>query len=111
VTVDYTDGSTVTLLPGDGSLHLHIKGRLHFPPTSSVTLNATAVFVEGLLDIPSGIDEEKEVKFSLYGQEEWYYYPHMMCLYGDVNCMHRKSVGKKPIVVAGGDIHIIGCAK
>ena len=29
-------------------------------------------------------------------------YPHMMCTYGDVNCMHKKSVGKKPIVVAGG---------
>lgn len=98
VTVDYTDSSTVTL-PGDGSLH--IKGRLHFPPTSSVTLNATAIFVEGHLDIPK-INEENEVKITLYGQDEWTYYPHMMCTYGDVNCMHKKSVGKKPVVVAGG---------
>lgn len=98
VTVDYTNSSTVTL-PGDGSLH--IKGRLHFPPTASVTLNATAIFVEGHLDIPR-INEENEVKFSLYGSEEWYYYPHMMCTYGDTGCMHKKSVGKKPVVVAGG---------
>jgi len=56
VTVDYTDSSTVTL-PGDGSLH--IKGRLHFPYESSVKLNATAIFVEGLLDIPHGINDDK----------------------------------------------------
>jgi len=103
VTVDYTDSSTVTL-PGNGSLH--IKGRLHFPHASSVQLNATAIFVEGLLDIPHGIDDNKEVKFSLYGSDEWNYYPHEMCTYGDVNCMHKKSVGKKPIVVAGGTVDI-----
>ena len=104
VTVDYTDSSTVTL-PGDGSLH--IKGRLHFPYESSVKLNATAIFVEGLLDIPHGINDDKEVKFSLYGSDEWYYYPHEMCTsFGDMNCMHKKSVGKKPIVVAGGTVDI-----
>ena len=104
VTVDYTDSSTVTL-PGDGSLH--IKGRLHFPSASSVKLNATAIFVEGLLDIPHGINDDKQVKFSLYGSDEWYYYPHEMCTsYGDMNCMHKRSVGKKPIVVAGGTVDI-----
>ena len=99
VTVDYTDSPTITL-PGDGSLH--IKGRLHFPPDSSVTLNSTAIFIEGLLDIPQGIHDDKEVKFSLYGQDGWYYYPRGKCTYGDFNCMHKKDVGKKPIVVAGG---------
>lgn len=104
VIFDYTDSSTVTL-PGDGSLH--IKGRLHFPYASSGKLNATAIFVEGLLDIPHGIHDDKEVKFSLYGSDEWYYYPHEMCTsYGDINCMHKKSVGKKPIVVAGGTVDI-----
>ena len=99
VLVDYTDGATVTL-PGDGSLS--IQGRLHFPPTASVTLNATAIFVEGLLDIPNGIDKGNMVKFSIYGHNDWYYYPHEMCSYGDTGCSRKKSVGKKPIVVAGG---------
>jgi hypothetical protein len=106
VTVDYTDSSTITL-PGDGSLH--IKGRLHFPPTSSVTLNSTAIFIEGLLDIPQGIRDDNEVKFSLYGQDRWYYYPHEKCTYGDLNCMHKKDVGKKPVVVAGGKMMISLC--
>ena len=114
VTVDYTDSSTITL-PGDGSLH--IKGRLHFPPASSVTLNSTAIFIEGLLDIPQGIHDDNEVKFSLYGQDGWYYYPHEKCTYGDLNCMHKKDVGKKPVVVAGGkmivhilvNVHRFGC--
>jgi hypothetical protein len=99
VKVDYNNGSTITL-PGDGSLN--IKGRLHFPPTSDVTLNSTAIFIEGLLDIPQGIYDENEVKFSLYGQDEWYYYPHEKCTAGDLHCMHKKAVGKKPVVVAGG---------
>lgn len=107
VKVDYTDRSTVTL-PGDGSLH--IKGRLHFPPTSSVALNSTAIFIEGLLDIPHGIHDDNEVKFSLYGKDGWFYYPHEKCTHGDLNCMHKKDVGKKPVVVAGGKkmiVHIL----
>ena len=91
-------------LPGDGSLS--VQGRLHFPSTASVTLNTTAVFVEGLLDIPEGIDEEKMMKVTVYGHENKYYYPYGKCQYGDMSCTHKMSVGKKPVVVAGGEYSV-----
>lgn len=103
VHVDYTDGSTVTM-PGDGSLS--VQGRLYFPPVASVTLNATAIFVEGVLDIPTRIDEGNMVKFALYGYQNRYYYPYGKCAYGDDGCTHKMSVGKKPVVVAGGTVDI-----
>lgn len=115
VVMDYTDGSTITVSGG-----LNVIGRLHFPPTASVTLRTTAVYVQGGWSM--GIPEEgNTVKVSLYGNEEKTFYPHTSCcenndidnVYGyDCTCSMAEPIGKLPFVVAGGkttaiDLHII----
>lgn len=101
-TVDYTDGSTITI-PGG----LNVLGRLHFPSTANVVINTTAVIVQGMLDmtIPNS---GNQVKVTLYGTEEQYLFPYDKCNCSPTgggcapDCMHKKSIGKKPIAIAGG---------
>ena len=101
VTVDYNDGTTVTL-PGG----LDVVGRLHFPPTASVTINTTAVFVQGRLDMTEPAPGNS-VAISLFGVEDQYLYPHGMCG-GEYSstCTARQNLGSKPIVVAGGKLNV-----
>ena len=101
VTVDYNDGTTVTL-PGG----LDVVGRLHFPPTASVTINTTAVFVQGRLDMTEPAPGNS-VTISLFGVEDQYLYPHGMCG-GEYSstCTARQNLGSKPIVVAGGKLNV-----
>lgn len=101
VTVDVTDGSTLTLPHG-----LDVVGRLHFPPTANVVLNTTAVFVQGQLDMTEPV-EGSAVTVTLFGVEEQFLHPHEACAgqYEDT-CLGRKNLGTKPIVVAGGKLNI-----
>ena len=101
VTVDYNDGTTVTL-PGG----LDVVGRLHFPPTASITINTTAVFVQGRLDMTEPAPGNS-VTISLFGVEDQYLYPHGMCG-GEYSssCTARQNLGSKPIVVAGGKLNV-----
>ena len=105
VLMDYTDGSTLEI-PGG----LHVLGRLHFDPLSSVIVRTTGVFVQGSwsMEIPN---EGNQVKILLHGFEEQTLYPHDLCCTGNVfhinvcdeECEDKKGVGKKPFVVAGGE--------
>lgn len=101
VTVDYDDGSTVTL-PGG----LDVVGRLHFPPTASITINTTAVFVQGRLDMTEPAPGNS-ITISLFGVEDQHLYPHGMCggQYSST-CTARQNLGSKPIVVAGGKLNV-----
>eukprot|EP00957_Ditylum_brightwellii_P156456 11907114-Ditylum_brightwellii.AAC.1 len=103
VVVDYTDGSTVTL-PAGG---LDVLGRLHFPATSNVVINTTAIVVQGLLDI-STPNVGNKVKVTLYGTDEIFAYPYELCsgMMYDASCTDRKSMGKKPIAIVGGKVDI-----
>ena len=96
--VDYTSYETVDLPEG-----LDVVGRLIFPSTANVMLNATSVFVQGMLDLETP-DEGNRVTVNLYGGvEEVYFYPHDQCDGGyDPSCEHRENLGFKPFVVAGG---------
>eukprot|EP00593_Proboscia_inermis_P002038 CAMPEP_0171295950 /NCGR_PEP_ID=MMETSP0816-20121228/4613_1 /TAXON_ID=420281 /ORGANISM="Proboscia inermis, Strain CCAP1064/1" /LENGTH=220 /DNA_ID=CAMNT_0011769025 /DNA_START=46 /DNA_END=705 /DNA_ORIENTATION=+ len=103
VTMDYTDGETITI-PGG----LNVVGRLHFPSSTNVVVRTTAVFVQGSwsMDIPG---EGNRVTVSLFGSEEQTLYPHNSCCeniddaYGyDCSCSMAEGIGKKPFVVAGG---------
>ncbi|KAL7531274.1 hypothetical protein ACHAXR_003949, partial [Thalassiosira sp. AJA248-18] len=101
--VDYTAGETISL-----PLGLEVVGSLLFPPSSNVALNTTAIIVQGNLDIEPPA-EGNEVKVILHGSEEQYLYPHDECNGGyDPSCSAKASVGKKPIVVAGGKVNIRG---
>jgi len=100
VTVDYTDGSTVTFDKG-----LNIQGKLYFPPTASVEIYTTHVFVMGALEMDPPADQNI-VKFQFFGTDTKFLYPvgnnEGAC--GDIGC----EVGKKPFVVAGGKVKIQG---
>jgi len=108
VLMDYTDGSTLEI-PGG----LHVLGRLHFDPLSSVIVRTTGVFVQGSwsMKIPN---EGNQVKILLHGFEEQTLYPHDLCCTGNVfhmdvcdeECEDKQGVGKKPFVVAGGKLDI-----
>ena len=101
VNVDYDDGTTVTL-PGG----LDVVGRLHFPPTASLTINTTAVVVQGRLDMTEPAPDHS-VTINLYGVEAQYLYPHHVCG-GDYSsaCTARQNLGSKPIIVAGGKLNV-----
>lgn len=101
VNVDYDDGATITL-PGG----LDVVGRLHFPTTASVTINTTAVFVQGRLDMTEPAPGNS-VTIALFGVEDQYLYPHGMCG-GEYlsTCTARQNLGSKPIVVAGGKLNV-----
>lgn len=99
--VDVTGGSLLILPHG-----LRVEGRLHFPPSASLTVRTTFVLVLGLLvvDVPL---EGNAVKFSLYGEDEVYFHPHpensMAC-----DLTTGCNVGSKVIAVAGGRVDIRG---
>lgn len=120
--VDQTDGSTINVQGG-----INVLGRLHFPPSSNVVIDTTAVFVQGLLSAEEPSPGNR-VKISLYGNDDVTFYPHEQCCSGtsmdhrgligglrskygrklmengcDMNCAHKKNVSLKPIVVAGGE--------
>ena len=99
--VDITDGSTVDLPYG-----IDIVGRLMFPPSANLEIKTTSVIVQGMMDIPR-LDTGNKITFNMYGTEDVYYYPHDECNGSyDPSCEHRKNVGMKPIVVAGGKMNI-----
>ena len=95
VRVDYTDGSTITLLGG-----LNIQGKLYFPSTSNVRIYTSHVFVMGILEMDPP-EHPNTVEFRLFGSEIKLLHPidnnEGAC--GDIGC----QVGKKPFVVAGGE--------
>jgi len=109
VVVDITDGSTVTI-PGG----LNVVGRLHFPPEANGVLRTTAVFVQGLWSMEQPSDGNT-VQVSLYGSGEKNLYPHddTCCLntndfysYDCSQCSNSEGIGRKPFVVAGGQLDI-----
>ena len=59
-----------------------------------------------MMDIPR-LDTGNKITFNMYGTEDVYFYPHDECNGSyDPSCEHRKNVGMKPIVVAGGKMNI-----
>lgn len=101
--VDHVSGEMVHLPRG-----LEVVGTLLFPPEANVMLNTTSIIVQGMLRIEPPADGNK-VEVVLHGSEEVFLYPHDECNGGyDPTCPARKSVGKKPIVVAGGTLDIRG---
>ena len=92
--VDYTNGSTIILPNG-----LNIVGRLHFPTSTNVKIETTNIYVQGLFDLPSPLDNNNELTIHLYGTNEYWFSPHD-------GSTGAQKVGKKPFVVAGGQIHI-----
>jgi len=119
VVADVTDGST-RRIPGG----INVLGRLHFPPSSHMTLETTSVIVQGLLSAEEP-EVGNKVTVSLYGNEDVTFYPHEQCCSGmtnmhrglrssreltqngcDLNCEHKKNVSMKPVVVAGGKLDI-----
>lgn len=103
VVVDYDDGSTVTI-PGG----LNVVGRLHFPPSASVVLRTTKVFVQGKWSMePPAAGNRVEV--SLYGLEEQVIHPHGDCCqegeydYDCSACTDPEGLGYRPFAVVGGE--------
>lgn len=92
--VDYDDGSTVNLPNG-----LNIVGRLHFPTTTNVKISTTVVYVQGLLDLPAPLDGGNELTIHLYGNGTYWFTPYD-------GSTEAQAVGKKPFVVAGGQIYV-----
>jgi len=100
LTVDYEDGSTVTFSKG-----LNIQGKFYFPSTANVEIYTSHVFVMGILEMDPPVDQNI-VKFRLFGTETKFLFPvnnnEGAC--GISGC----NVGKKPFVVAGGQLKIRG---
>ena len=100
VTVDYTDGETITL---DGGLN--VLGRLHFPSTASVTLATTSVVVQGMWSMTTP-DVGNKVTIRLYGTEDVWVYPYDSCCSDDTTCdsecMSKANMASKPFAVVGG---------
>lgn len=99
--VDITDGSTIDLPYG-----IDIVGRLMFPPSANLQIKTTSIIVQGMMDIPK-LNTGNKITVTMYGTDDVYYYPHDECNGSyDPSCSHRKNVGMKPIVVAGGKVNI-----
>lgn len=99
VIVDFDDVAELEL-PGG----LRIEGILYFPPTSSVTIRTTHVWVVGTLKIDV-LDPGNQVKFHLYGDDEVEFQNtggHSELEY----CSSKCSLGTKPIAVIGGRLEI-----
>lgn len=101
VSVDYDDNSVVDW---DGGLN--ILGKLYVPSTASLTLRVRYVFVQGMLTMDAP-DSGSTVKFRLFGTDSESLFPaqdnELACDMTD-GC----SVGKKPFVIAGGQVNIEG---
>lgn len=114
VFVDYEDGETVSVQGG-----LHVVGKLHFPPSASVTIETPYVIVQGVLKMEKPEDDNK-VKFSLSGTDDVSFFPYDDCctevpapvehsiagVSCDGNCAMKQNLGKKPIAVGGGKLEI-----
>ena len=104
--VDTADGSTLRLPAG-----LDVEGMLHFPPAANLTLEATHVFVQGILRMdPPDSALGNVVRVRLFGPADRYLVPHpenaMAC-----DVVTGCNVGKKVIAVAGGRVEIRGLAE
>jgi hypothetical protein len=104
VVVDTTDGSTVDIPSG-----LNVEGMLYFPSSANVTIQTPHIFVQGKLkmDPPASTSSSNSIRIRMVGEEDQYLHPHeenaALCDEG-TGC----SVGKKAIVVAGGQLDING---
>lgn len=101
--VDITDGSTVTFPSG-----LNIEGMLYFPSTSNVVLETTHIFVQGKLKMdPPEPTSSNSIRIRMVGTDDQYLHPHED---NAASCDEETgcSVGKKGIVVAGGQLDING---
>mmetsp|Transcript_3229 Transcript_3229/g.7175 ORF Transcript_3229/g.7175 Transcript_3229/m.7175 type:complete len:164 (-) Transcript_3229:12-503(-) len=73
VTVDYSSSETVSF-PGG----LHIVGKLHFPPSASVTIETPHVIVQGVLKMEKPA-LGNTVKLLLSGTDDVSLYPYDAC--------------------------------
>jgi hypothetical protein len=85
---------------------IEIVGKLVIPNKVKINIVTTAVIVQGELQITSSkpVDGNPDVKITLTGSNEIKFTPidrNTNACHGDATC----SVGKKPIVVAGGKIN------
>ncbi len=74
-TVNCIQGEVITLPPGG----MDVLGRLHFPLTANVVLNATGIIVRGLVEISHKLNPVNRVIVTLCGTENVLYYPHDIC--------------------------------
>lgn len=101
--VDTTDGSTVAIPSG-----LNIEGMLYFPSSSNVIIETTHIFVQGKLKMdPPAPTSSNSIRIRMVGGDDQYLHPHeenAASCDEDTGC----SVGKKAIIVAGGQLDING---
>ena len=102
--VDITDGSTITFPSG-----LNIEGMLYFPSSANVIIEASHIFVQGLLKInPPAI--ENLVTIRMIGSDDEYLYPNTQN--ADVcDSVTGCPVGKRAIVIAGGTLDVNGLSE
>lgn len=104
---EYTQGEHLILSKG-----INVEGRWHFPATVRVTVKTPHIFVQGKLSIKSqhiieGPGSEK-VKFIMTGDEDQLLMPNIQNAYLCGGEGYACNVGPRAIVVAGGQVDIVG---
>jgi len=100
----FTDADTTIVLNGP----LNIKGKLHFPDGTKLTLVTPGIIVQGQLSIKSTklVDGIPDIIFRFTGEITELFIPDEPNAHacGQQGC----NLGSKPFLVAGGTVHING---
>jgi len=103
----FTKGENITLAKG-----INVEGRWHFPQNVRVVIQTPHIFIQGKLTITSqhiiqGPGNEK-VKFIMMGDEDQLLVPNTQNAHLCGGEGYACNVGPRAIVVAGGQVDIVG---
>lgn len=104
---DFTKGEKLTLSKG-----INVEGRWHFPQNVRIVIQTAHIFIQGKLTITSqhivqGPGTEK-VKFIMMGDEDQLLVPNTQNAHLCGGEGYACNVGPRAIVVAGGQVDIVG---